>query len=457
MAFSEEVQRIINLKVDRLETIPDAFSDRMVRIQRAKFNDITRLLDELDYKNGFVVVNDANILRIEVIVEQIKDVLTGAEYETAVGELMQEFDNQAAINYKYFEAIDPRFQVPAISNNILRAKKNEAILSLLNSTDQYLTNPMRQSLSNTVLAGGSRADLLDTFRDLIQGDPEKVGRLERATRQIVSDTFATSDRAITNEVAEQLGLKFYLYTGGLLKTTRPFCKERNGKFFKKSDVESWGELGDWAGKMEGTNSKTIFQTAGGYNCQHSILPVSEAVVPDEAKNRGASAVNINISNKSGYDIDINDLNAHAKNKAKEYGLTGNVGINIKKSKNTGGGVGWGDANAKGQIKLKNDINITTDGSLSKRQYEQIINHEMTHLKQGQSDSFFLKKEGRDWTIFWEGKEYMKMSEYNKLTTRFQNPRLKASTRLKALKDYVNLPWELEAHLNDGDAFGSLLK
>jgi hypothetical protein len=287
MAFSEEVQRIINLKVDRLETIPDAFSDRMVRIQRAKFNDITRLLDELDYKNGFVVVNDANILRIEVIVEQIKDVLTGREYETAVGELMQEFDNQAAINYKYFEAIDPRFQVPAISNNILRAKKNEAIISLLNSTDQYLTNPMRQSLSNTVLAGGSRADLLDTFRDLIQGDPEKVGRLERATRQIVSDTFATSDRAITNEVAEQLGLKFYLYTGGLLKTTRPFCKERNGKFFKKSDVESWGELGDWAGKMEGTNSKTIFQTAGGYNCQHSILPVSEAVVPQKVIDRDA--------------------------------------------------------------------------------------------------------------------------------------------------------------------------
>lgn len=287
MAFSDAVKRIIDLKVERLETIPDAFASRMVRIQRSKFNDVIRLLDDLDYSDGLIVVNESNILKIEAIVEQIKDVLTGAEYETAVGELMDEFDNQAAINYKYFEEIAPAFEVPAISTSIVRAKKNEAILSLLNSTDQYLTNPMRQALSNSVLAGGSRSDLLATFRELIEGDPEKVGRLERATRQVVSDTFALSDRAVTNEVAEQLGFEYYLYTGGLLKTTRPFCKSRNGKFFKKSEVESWGALGDWDGKMEGTNEKTIFQTAGGYNCQHSILPVSEAVVPKEVIERNA--------------------------------------------------------------------------------------------------------------------------------------------------------------------------
>lgn len=287
MAFSEEIQKIIDLKVDRLETIPDGFADRMVRIQRTKFSNVTRLLDELDYKDGLIVINDANILRIEAITEQIKDVLTGSEYEKAIGELMEEFDTQAAINYKYFESIDPRFEIPAISNNIIKAKKNEAILSLLNSTDQYLTNPMRQALSNSVLAGGSRSDLLATFRELIEGDPEKVGRLERATRQVVSDTFALSDRAITNASAEQLGLEYYLYTGGLLKTTRPFCLARNGKFFKKSEVESWGANPTWAGAMEGTDDKTIFQTAGGYNCQHSILPVSEAVVPKNVIERNA--------------------------------------------------------------------------------------------------------------------------------------------------------------------------
>ena len=36
---------------------------------------------------------------------------------------------------------------------------------------------------------------------------------------------------------------------------------------------------NWQGKMYGTNESTIFVTAGGYNCQHSIMPVSVFAVP----------------------------------------------------------------------------------------------------------------------------------------------------------------------------------
>lgn len=279
MAFSKEIQKIIDAKVERLENIPNAFADRMVAIQRRKFSGVVSLLDSLEYSNGSIVINEANLLKIESITEEIRNLLTEGEFETVVGELMGEFDTQAAITYRYYDAAFDGFEVPAIANDILAQKKREAVVDLLNSTDQYLTNPMRQSLSNAVSGGATRSDLVEVFNLLINGDADTVGRLERATRQIVSDTFALSDRAVTNTVAEQLGLEWYLYTGGLLDTTRPFCKARNGKYFRKKEVESWAGLGDWAGRMAGTDEKTIFLTAGGYNCQHSILPVSEAVVP----------------------------------------------------------------------------------------------------------------------------------------------------------------------------------
>jgi len=281
MALSE-IDKIINIKVERLENIPDAFADRMVAIQRAKFSEIIELLDELDYSGGNIVVNQANLLRIEQIVEQAKDLLTTGEFETVVGELLEEFDNQAAITYRYFDEAFTGFEVPAIANEILAQKKREAVLDLLNSTDQYLSNPVRQALSNAVTSGASRQDLIDVFRLLIEGDADTVGRLERATRQIVSDTFALSDRAVTNAVAEQLDVKWYRYVGGLMDTTRPFCKARNGKYFSKAEVESWG-VEDWEGKMAGTDSKTIFVTACGYNCQHSILPVAESTLPHRFK------------------------------------------------------------------------------------------------------------------------------------------------------------------------------
>lgn len=283
MSFSKEIQSIIDRKVERLETIPDAFSNRMVAIQRRKFSDVVALLDGLEYSNGSIVINQANLLKIEQITEQIRNVLTEGEFETVVGDLLQEFDTQAAITYKYYDAAFEAFEVPAIANEILAQKKREAVIDLLNSTDQYLTNPMRQSLSNAVSGGATRKDLVEVFNLLVNGDADTLGRLERATRQIVSDTFALSDRAVTNTVAEQLGLNWYLYTGGLLDTTRPFCKARNGKYFRKEEVQSWATLGDWAGRMAGTDEKTIFVTAGGYNCQHAILPVSEAAVPNRFK------------------------------------------------------------------------------------------------------------------------------------------------------------------------------
>ena len=449
MAFSDEIKRLVDLKVERLESIPDAFANRMVAIQRAKFSDVLDLLDDLDYKNGSLVVSQSNLLKIEQITEQIKEVLTSGEFESVVGELLSEFDEQAAITYKYFDASFDVFEIPTIANEILAQKKREAVIDLLNSTDQYLTNPMRQSLSNAVTTGASRKDLISVFKLLIEGDEDTVGRLERSTRQIVSDTFALNDRAITNEVAKQIKADWFLYTGGLLKTTRPFCKSRNGNFYRRSEVESWGELGDWAGRMEGTNEKTIFVTAGGYNCQHSILPVSESVVPERFKKTSAANVKLDITNNSGFDLDIKSINQHARLKANEYGLTDNFVIEISKSKNVGGGVSFKKV-SNDLSKFDNKVEIYTDGTLTKKQYNQIINHELRHVQQGQLDRLQMRrnKSGR-WDLYWEGKKYMSATEYERLTKRITNPRLSAPKRYEAFKKYSNLPWEKEAFDNDG--------
>lgn len=250
----------------------------MERIQKSKFDDIVQLLDMLDYSGGNLVVSEANLLRVEALVDEIKGVLTGSEFEKAVGQLMDEFDEQAVLNYAYFESIDDAFAIPQISTAIVKQRQAGTIASLLDSTNQYLSNPTREALSASIQSGASRQELIDTLRFLVQGNEDIDGRLLRSTRLVVSDAFALSDAAVSESIAENLGLEWYLYTGGLIDTTRPFCKARNGKFFHKTEVENWASL-SWNGKMPDTTEKTIFLTRGGYNCQHSLLPVSESVVP----------------------------------------------------------------------------------------------------------------------------------------------------------------------------------
>jgi len=198
--------------------------------------------------------------------------------------------------------------------------------------------------------------------------------------------------------------------------------------------------------------------------------VSEAIVPEadiqRAKLKGyldptptekEFSGNISVTNNSGFEVDTNSLQSHANLKAKEYGLTSDINITVNKSNSIGGSVSFGSPDKNGITKFTNNISINNDGSMSLSQMKAVVNHEATHLQQSQLNKMFLKKNDlNNWAIFWDGKEYMQMKDYTRLTNRMQSPNVSPKVRLKALKEYVKLPWEAEAHKN-GDPFNSLLR
>jgi len=47
-----------------------------------------------------------------------------------------------------------------------------------------------------------------------------------------------------------------------------------GKVFTTEEVKEWASL-DWQGKNPATNASNIFTLLGGYNCMHTLLPVSK--------------------------------------------------------------------------------------------------------------------------------------------------------------------------------------
>ena len=276
--FTEAVREIVEEKIGRLSSVPDAFETQIERVQRASLRAVLDALDTLDTKDGLIVLSERNLLRVEQLTELIKEILTGPEYQSAVRSLMGEFDAQAALTFAYFDEVTDKLTVPRITQAILAERKKLTVATLLELSDQRISGPLREVISNAVIGGSKRADLLDAVRLLVVGDDKTDGRLLSASRQIVSDSFASADAAVTMEVTRQTGLEWFLYTGGLLDTTRPFCKARVNKFFHITEVQKWPQ-DDWAGKIPGTDAQNIFITRGGYNCQHALLPVSEFAVP----------------------------------------------------------------------------------------------------------------------------------------------------------------------------------
>lgn len=111
------------------------------------------------------------------------------------------------------------------------------------------------------------------------------------------DSYNQNDRQLQAVAAERLGLKAYLYQGGLIDGSRPFCKVRNGKVFLDWEVAAFGSKADayggytdksqgkFSGKSEPYDPVT---DCGGYGCRHGLHAIPNVVAlrmrPELAEN-----------------------------------------------------------------------------------------------------------------------------------------------------------------------------
>lgn|SRR3990167_1363277 len=294
---------IIAEKNKRIEDIPEAFQSSVEKLQRRLYNRITELIGELDTKNGQIVMSEANLLRVQNINDELKRVLNGKEYIEAVRKFTDEFNTQKAINDKYFKkAFGTDFSETTLANQLVKSSQRNAFELLAGpSAEQNFIAPIRSQLENAVASGASFKDTIIGIRETVEGTDTKDGNLLRYSKQVSWDAFAISDRAYTNAVAEDLDVEWFRYSGGLVKDSRCFCEERDMQYFHFKEIESWGRgedlgscdlgEGNWAGEMLGTNESTIFIVAGGYNCRHSIMPVSITLVPRDVILRNMASGN----------------------------------------------------------------------------------------------------------------------------------------------------------------------
>jgi len=88
------------------------------------------------------------------------------------------------------------------------------------------------------------------------------------------DIYNQYQRIGGDEIRKDIGLRFAIYQGGLIATSRGFCESRNGKVFHESEIESWQGL-NWEGKPE--TGYNPFYDLGGYNCRHRLDWISDGL------------------------------------------------------------------------------------------------------------------------------------------------------------------------------------
>jgi hypothetical protein len=149
---------------------------------------------------------------------------------------------------------------------------------------------VRQQVLSWAYAQQASGTGLQAYREglkqlVLGGDKPAEGLVSQMLRES-SDDFNRNDRALQSISAKELGLQAYLYQGGLIDSSRPFCKVRNGKCFTDFEVRRFGTKADTYGgytnKSQGLFSGKSepydpFTDLGGYSCRHGLHAVPNLV------------------------------------------------------------------------------------------------------------------------------------------------------------------------------------
>lgn len=283
-----DLEQIIKLKIARLDDVPNLYTDGIKQVQKDIMQNLLDSLEQLKRdENGNIKKTKSNLAIVEDIVKDLKKIFSRSDYIELTKQFISEFDEQAKLTDSFFEKTFGDFDNNKFNELALQKSKEQAyeLMAGVPYVTTYLYNPIKSLLTDSVVAGDSYVKTVKAIKQVVQGGTIKnktlEGKLYRYAKQIAYDTFAVADRGYTNNISLDLDIEWYVYRGGLVEDSRAFCIARNDKYFHREEVKSWGKLGDWDGKIPSTDEKTIFVYAGGYRCNHSILPTSIALVPKD--------------------------------------------------------------------------------------------------------------------------------------------------------------------------------
>ena len=293
----------LNKKNKRLIDIPDEILDLIKGAEAGIFDRILEIISKLEVRAGKVLPSKDNLdLLSELFTELDKLLVRSPEYREALRKYSQEIATQAGVNDDYFRSLDPDYVRPSSAEELLKLSRKRAMELLIGKeAEASLISPLKDILETSVTSGNSFAQTVKEVREFAFSSGKNESKILRYSKQIVYDNFATNDRAYSTLVSNEVGFEWFVYSGNVIKGTRQFCEDMlRVEYFHRKEIEDLGKgIGvdgkkltqeQLQGRHDGTNEQTIFELAGGYNCRHNWMPVSEfdvpAVVKERAKAKG---------------------------------------------------------------------------------------------------------------------------------------------------------------------------
>jgi len=279
------IDELIKKKIEILENEPEKLGEAAVKSQLYIWEQVQEQIDKFETVDGKIVVNNKNIRILYKVIDTLKESINNTDFQKAMKAFVNSFDEATTISDRLAKEIEKGFKPNKAQKDLVQLAKDNAVATLIGEgLAARLTQPFVELLAANVSAGNSLLETRKQLKKFVLGTKDSDGRLLANVRTNSATALAVADASYSAAVAEQVGAVWFRYAGSVIDTTRPFCKDRAGKYYHKKEIESWAD-GDWKGEIAGTTSRTIFSFRGGWNCRHSINMLNIRVVPQSVIQR----------------------------------------------------------------------------------------------------------------------------------------------------------------------------
>jgi len=185
-----------------------------------------------------------------------------------------------------------KFYVDYFDSLGLDAKSFKGFDALMTRMENYLQSvsvlePVKQQVKNYLLGSISSHRSMGTIRlgmrDIL-GLKDRSGVLNRYYRNFLYDSVMQFDAILSSAHAEQNGLKYFIYAGGLISTSREFCIKRNDLVFNKDNIDDWKNDSTLPGYPNVDDYNPLIDR-GRWGCRHYPLFITDERAKEELKKK----------------------------------------------------------------------------------------------------------------------------------------------------------------------------
>ena len=284
--MTDEQNRIIR-EIEKLQlAVEKRFIDQYPVLFADLYRDVLEVTSNIRF-SGSADIRANQLLELMRVKKRIAAIISeNPNYVKAVKEVTDSFVEVRNLTDDYFRTvIDGYNPKQDLYTAILKANVEATKDALLGAgiADEF-AKPITDTIRATLLKKSNKEPLNVALQRMIEGYGKEKPLLEAALQRNSRDAVQFFNAQYLDVVSADLNISYYIYSGTAIETSRPFCKSKVGKIFKKSTVEGWAKQ-QWEGKYPGTDSETIFTYRGGYNCRHQLWPSTKAAFTIQEKKK----------------------------------------------------------------------------------------------------------------------------------------------------------------------------